>query len=85
MNVSDLIEQMVMDKKGIHPNMDFPAAMLYFQCGIPVDLYTPIFVCARTAGWFAHIIEQRKGNRLIRPSCLYKGSGLKKFVPISER
>eukprot|EP01083_Nonionella_stella_P114366 338106_1 len=85
MDVSDVIEGIVLDEKGIYPNMDFPAAMLYHQCGIPEQLYTPIFVCSRLTGWFAHIIEQRQDNRLIRPSCIYKGPQLNKFIPIDQR
>ena len=86
MAVSDVIEGVVMEQKGIFPNMDFPAAMLFNQCGIPKDLYTPIFVCSRISGWFAHIIEQRANNRLIRPSARYIGpSERKTFVPIQQR
>eukprot|EP01084_Bolivina_argentea_P150419 262686_1 len=85
MKVSDIIEKIVFDSKGIYPNMDFPAAMLFFQCGIPKILYTPIFVCSRTSGWFAHILEQRNQNRLIRPSCNYIGPNKKQFVPINKR
>ena len=59
--------------------------MAYHQCGIPTNLFTPLFVCARTAGWMSHIIEQRQNNRLIRPTALYVGPNLKQFVPKEYR
>merc|ERR1711933_32192 len=84
MNIAQVIEGVMFEKKGIYTNMDFYAAMVYYQCGIPKNLYTPIFVCSRTTGWFAHIMEQRKNNKLIRPSSNYVGPQIKKFVPIDD-
>ena len=55
----------MLEKKNIHPNVDFPCGMTYFVMGIPVPQYTPIFVASRITGWCAHIMEQH--NRLIRP------------------
>lgn len=66
--------QKMWDSKKLFPNLDFYAASAYHQCGIPTSLFTPIFVIARTAGWGANIIEQRIGNRLIRPTAFYKGT-----------
>ena len=85
MNVAQTIEKMIVEKKGIYPNMDFYAAMVYNQCGIPKSLYTPLFVCSRTSGWMAHIIEQRENNKLIRPNCNYVGDQVKQFVPVNNR
>lgn len=67
------IEDRMVKEKKIHPNLDFFAAMVYYQSGIPVSLYTPIFVISRTSGWAAHIFEQRRNNKLIRPSSNYIG------------
>lgn len=67
------------------PNLDFYSAAAYNFMGIPTELFTPIFVCSRITGWAAHIFEQRKNNRLIRPNSKYIGPEPRKFVPISER
>jgi citrate synthase len=76
-----------MDRKGkkIYPNVDFFSASVYYTLGIPLDLFTNIFACARMAGWTAHIMEQLKDNRLIRPSVTYVGPRDKKSVPIAQR
>jgi len=72
-------------KKKLFPNVDYPAALAYHQCGIPTNLFTPLFVCARTSGWIAHIIEQRHNNRLMRPSALYIGPTVQNFITIENR
>jgi 2-methylcitrate synthase/citrate synthase II len=71
--LADTIQSTVEREKGLKPNVDFPCGWVYHLLGIPTDLYTPIFVCARLAGWCAHIIEQLDNNRLIRPRGLYVG------------
>ena len=72
-DIADILEKTMLDRKNIHPNVDFPAAYAYYLLGIPVDLYTPIFVVSRVSGWSAHAIEQLRNNRLIRPTAIYEG------------
>ena len=66
-------------------NVDLPCSYVYYMLGIPVQLYTPIFVSSRITGWAAHIIEQFAHNRLIRPAHIYNGPSQRNFVPISDR
>ncbi len=77
--------QFMTGEKHIFPNLDFYAASAYHQCGVPTDFFTPIFVIARTAGWAAHIIEQRGKNKLFRPNAIYTGPEKREFVGIKER
>ena len=90
LEISERIQKVMkeeMDKRGkkIYPNVDFFSASVYYTLGIPEDLFTNIFACARTAGWTAHIIEQYQDNRLIRPKAQYVGPEGLKVVPIDER
>lgn len=84
-DIADILERIMLEEKGLYPNVDFPAAYAYYLLGIPIDLYTPIFVIARVTGWTAHAIEQLDNNRLIRPKCIYEGPYNVPFVPINER
>lgn len=83
--VSEAIENVMWSQKKLFANLDFYSASVYRFLGIPTELFTPIFVCARTSGWAAHIIEQRANNRLIRPAADYTGPAPRAFVPIDER
>ncbi len=76
-----------MEEKGkpIYPNVDFFSGAVYTLLGIPRDLFTPIFAVARSAGWLAHILEQRKDNRIYRPRALYIGSQPRDYVPMEQR
>ena len=83
--IAEKIEQVVKEKKGLFPNADFYSAVAYYLLGIPISLYTPIFVLSRTAGWSAHIIEQLSDNRLIRPRAEYNGPPQREVPPIERR
>lgn len=83
--VQEAIDKLMWSEKKLFTNADFYMASAYNQCGIPTNLFTPIFVIARTAGWCSHVIEQRANNRLIRPSGLYVGPSLRKFVSMDKR
>jgi citrate synthase len=71
--------------KGIYPNVDFYSATTYHCIGLPLDLFTPMFVIARIGGWAGHVIEQMSDNRLYRPDVDYKGPHAVKYTPIAQR
>jgi 2-methylcitrate synthase len=83
--MSRKMEEVVMEEKGLYPNVDFFAASVYYAMGIPVDLFTPIFAASRVAGWTAHIREQYADNRLIRPESAYVGPPHRQYVPLDQR
>jgi citrate synthase len=83
--ISRKIEEVVMNEKGLYPNVDFYAASVYHALAIPIDLFTPVFAASRIAGWTAHIREQYADNRLIRPESDYIGPRARSWVPIEER
>ena len=83
--VSERVEKIMWDEKSLFPNLDFYSASAYHFCGIPTPMFTPVFVFARTAGWAAHILEQRANNKLIRPDAEYIGPEPKQFVLIEQR
>ncbi len=83
---STRVEQTVCDLKKLNANVDFYSASTYYSLGIPVDLFTPIFAVSRMSGWTAHILEQYRNNRLIRPRAEYTGlPDGQAWVPLEER
>ena len=80
-----IVAGVMQDEKNLHPNLDFYTAVAYLLMGIPRDLYTPVFVCSRIAGWCAHVIEQHDHNRLIRPRAVYTGPPPQPYVPLDQR
>ena len=83
--MSDKIADIMLNKKGLHANVDFYSASVYYSLDIPIDLFTPIFAIARTSGWTAHVLEQMADNRLIRPQSDYIGPEGLSVTPIEER
>jgi citrate synthase len=73
------------ERASLNPNVDFFSASAYYTMGIPIDLFTPIFGVARVTGWCAHVMEQHKNNRIIRPTDDYVGPMGKKVEPIEKR
>ena len=83
--ISLAIEKRMHDEKGLIPNVDFFSATVYHSMEIPHDIFTPIFAVSRTAGWTAHILEQYRDNRIIRPRAKYVGETNRKYVAVEER
>lgn len=79
------VERIVMEKKGLYPNVDFYAASVYRMLGIPTELFTTIFAASRIVGWAAHVVEQHDDNRLIRPTSDYTGVIEAPYIPIEDR
>jgi citrate synthase len=83
--MSDKIAEIMLNEKGLHANVDFYSASVYYSLEIPIDLFTPIFAIARTSGWTAHVLEQMADNRLIRPQSDYIGPEGLTVTPIDQR
>jgi citrate synthase len=84
--MSRLVEDTIKQEKQLNANVDFYSASTYYSLGIPVDLFTPVFAISRMSGWTAHVLEQYRNNRLIRPRAEYKGNadGMR-WIPMAAR
>jgi len=80
-----LTEEVGLPEEDIAPNVDFYSGSVYYQLGIPIDLYTPIFAMSRVGGWVAHVLEYVEENRLIRPRARYTGPESREWTPVDER
>ena len=83
--IYDIVEKVMIERKNIHPNVDYPTGPTYHLMGFDTDFFTPIFVISRITGWSAHIIEQHATNKLIRPLAAYNGSQHRKVPQIKDR
>ena len=83
--IYDIVEKVMIERKNIHPNVDYPTGPTYHLMGFDTDFFTPIFVISRITGWSAHIIEQHAANKLIRPLASYKGNKHRKVLQLNQR
>ncbi|RMF98903.1 MAG: citrate synthase [Acidobacteria bacterium] len=83
--ISQKLEKLMLEKKGLYPNVDFYSASTYYLMGIPLDQYSPIFAVSRISGWTGHILEQYANNKLIRPRAEYIGPRGLTYIPIDQR
>ncbi len=84
-DISEAVERIVLEQKGLRPNVDFYAGSVLHYLGLATDLFTPMFAAARASGWTAHIREQYADNRIIRPESEYIGPRDQVWVPADQR
>jgi len=83
--IYDIVEKVMIERKDIYPNVDYPTGPTYHLMGFDTDFFTPIFVISRITGWSAHIMEQHAANKLIRPLAAYNGSKHRQIISLNKR
>jgi 2-methylcitrate synthase/citrate synthase II len=83
--IEDILAKTMLEKKNIHPNLDYPVGPAYYLMGFDIPVFTPIFVMSRITGWTAHIMEQLVGNKIMRPLSVYNGVAQRPVQPIEKR
>lgn len=83
--MTDILNKIMVEEKGIHPNLDFPVGPTYYMMGFDIPVFTPIFVMSRITGWTAHIMEQLSNNKLVRPLSKYTGVAQRSVMPLEKR
>ena len=83
--MSRILDDTMVQEKGIYPNLDFPAGPAYYLMGFDIPMFTPLFVMSRITGWTAHVAEQLADNKLIRPLSNYTGQAQRPVTPIAQR
>ena len=83
--IYNIVEKVMIERKDIHPNVDYPTGPTYHLMGFDTDFFTPIFVISRITGWSAHVMEQHAANKLIRPLASYKGNKHRKVIQLNQR
>ncbi len=85
LKIYEIVKNVMIERKDIHPNVDFPTGPTYHLMGFDTDFFTPIFVLSRITGWSAHIMEQHAANKLIRPLSKYSGEKHRKVMLLNHR
>jgi 2-methylcitrate synthase/citrate synthase II len=83
--IEDILARTMIEKKNIHPNLDYPVGPAYYLMGFEIPIFTPIFVMSRITGWTAHVMEQLEDNKIMRPLSVYNGVPQRKVQPLDKR